>query len=87
VRVRVEPGIEARYPREWPARVRVRLANGESLGAETAYPKGDPENPLSRSEIEDKFSTLAAFGGFEAAAEGYREWVRSLSERSTARLP
>lgn len=87
VRLRVEPDIEARYPAEWPARVRVRLVNGATLDAEIPYPKGDPENPLSRIEIEEKFSALAAFGGFEGTADGYREWVRSLSERSNVRLP
>ena len=27
------------------------------------YPKGDPENPLSREELEDKFRGLAMYGG------------------------
>ena len=87
VHARIEGEIEARYPAEWPARVRVCLANGATLDAETRYPKGDPENPLSRTEIEEKFSTLAAFGGFEGASNGFREWVRSLPRLATVRLP
>ena len=27
------------------------------------YPKGEPENPLSREELEEKFRGLAMYGG------------------------
>jgi len=87
VRARVEPDIEARYPAEWPARVRVRLANGAILDAETPYPKGDPENPLSRSEIEEKFRALAAYGGREGAVALLLDWVRSISKLDRLSLP
>jgi 2-methylcitrate dehydratase PrpD len=85
VRVRVEPDIEARYPAQWPARVRVRLENGEILAAETSHPRGDPENPLSRCEIEEKFSRLAAYGGFAGEVERFLDWVRALPERPNVR--
>jgi 2-methylcitrate dehydratase PrpD len=87
VRARVDPDIEARYPREWPARVVVRLANGDAIEAETTHPRGDPEAPLSSAEIESKFRTLAAYGGRGDAAEPILEWVRSIASESRVRVP
>ncbi len=78
VQARIEPSIEARYPREWPAKVRVRLLNGNTLEAETSHPKGDPELPLSSGEIEGKFRALAAHGGRKDAVETLLDWVRSM---------
>jgi 2-methylcitrate dehydratase PrpD len=87
VRARVEPSIEARYPGEWPARVRVRLGNGETLEAETAHPRGDPELPMSSEEIESKFRALAAHGGLEHAAAPLLDWVRSIPRQERVRFP
>ena len=87
VQARVEPAIEARYPLEWPAKVRVRFANGRTIDAETAHPKGDPELPLSASEIESKFEALAAYGGREGAVAPLVDWVRSISKLDRVRLP
>jgi 2-methylcitrate dehydratase PrpD len=86
VSVRVEPGIESRYPGEWPARVRVRLANGETLEAATSHPKGDPERPLSAAEIESKFLELSAYGGHAAAGERLLDWVRSVPNQERLRF-
>lgn len=36
-------------------RVQVHLEGGTTLERETIYPPGNPENPLSREQIEDKF--------------------------------
>ena len=87
VHARIEPAIEARYPREWPAKVRVRLASGNTLEAETSHPKGDPELPLSSSEIERKFRALAAHGWREGAVETLLDWVRSIPNQEPVRFP
>ncbi len=87
VQARIEPEIESRYPREWPAKVRVRLLNGKLLEAETSYPKGDPELPLSSVEIERKFAALAAHGGREDAVETLLDWVRAISKQDPVRFP
>jgi 2-methylcitrate dehydratase PrpD len=87
VHPRIEPGIEARYPREWPAKVRARLANGSTIEAETSHPRGDPELPLSSSEIERKFRALAAHGGREDTVEALLDWVRSIPEQAPLRFP
>ena len=55
-----DPAIERTFPREWPARVSVRLQNGQTHERFVRSPKGDPENPLTWSEMADKFRALAS---------------------------
>jgi 2-methylcitrate dehydratase PrpD len=87
VHPRIEPAIESRYPREWPAKVRVRLVSGNTLEAETSHPKGDPGLPLSSTEIESKFRALAADGGRETAVDTLLDWVRSIPTQERVRFP
>ncbi len=54
-----DPLIEETFPREWPARVVIRLADGAAREKFVRYPKGDPENPLTWEEMGDKFHSLA----------------------------
>jgi 2-methylcitrate dehydratase PrpD len=49
------PELTALYPQKFPARVTVTLRNGRQLTATRLFPKGDPQEPLSASEIEAKF--------------------------------
>ena len=51
--------LEKNFPREWPARVAIHLANGRSHEKFVRFPKGDPENPLSWEEMTAKFHSLA----------------------------
>ncbi|KKM09168.1 2-methylcitrate dehydratase [Clostridiales bacterium PH28_bin88] len=60
VELSVDPELEARYPDQWPARVDIRTRDGKTYSAETAYPKGDPENPVSHAELQEKFRELAS---------------------------
>ncbi|MGI9311486.1 MAG: MmgE/PrpD family protein [bacterium] len=59
----VDADIEARYPRRWSAEVEVECADGAKWRHRVDSPKGDPENPLRRDQIEDKFRALCDFGG------------------------
>jgi 2-methylcitrate dehydratase PrpD len=43
-----------------PARVVLGLKNGKNLTGKARFRKGDPENPLTDREIEDKFKDLTA---------------------------
>lgn len=49
-------------PRKRVAEVTVRTKNGVFI-QRVEYPKGEPENPLSQQELEDKFRSLAMYGG------------------------
>ena len=55
--------IECRYPEAWGTNVRVTLVNGQILKATRKHAKGDPQNPLSDSELKKKALDLMVFGG------------------------
>jgi 2-methylcitrate dehydratase PrpD len=70
VRLHDDPELGRAYPAKWPARVVVRLADGERLEGACEYPKGDPENPLTEAELIEKFDGLTAGLISHAAASG-----------------
>lgn len=51
--------FEEGYPREWGCRVRITLHDANTMVKTIRFPKGDPENPLSRDELRLKFYSLA----------------------------
>lgn len=59
-RVSVDADLSARYPAAWPARLTVTLENGAVRRGSSDYPRGNPENPVSTPELEDKFLRLVA---------------------------
>ncbi|MDP3046103.1 MAG: MmgE/PrpD family protein [Chloroflexota bacterium] len=54
------PDLDAVHPAQWPARVTIRMRDGRTFTAQTDYPRGDPENPVTVSDLERKFSDLAS---------------------------
>ena len=48
------------------AELRVSLVDGRSVCERVDYPKGEPENPLTRSELEGKFEGLVRSAGWDA---------------------
>lgn len=61
VTMALDPDIDAAYPERWIGLVEVETTDGKTLVSRVDVPKGDPENTLSRPEIEDKVQRLAAF--------------------------
>jgi 2-methylcitrate dehydratase PrpD len=61
VTMELDDEINAAYPRQWIGRVTVRTNDGRTLGARVDVPKGDPDNTLSRPELETKAIQLGAF--------------------------
>jgi 2-methylcitrate dehydratase PrpD len=57
-RVTIAADLTAKYPAAWPARLTVTLANGETLRGAADFPRGNPENPITTRELEDKFRAL-----------------------------
>ncbi len=55
VEVIADPDLNPLYPEKFPARVIINLKNGQSREATFMYPKGDPNNPLSKEELLTKF--------------------------------
>jgi 2-methylcitrate dehydratase len=60
VQVVADPEIERAFPALQRVIVSLRTTDGRELSAQLDYPKGDPRNPLSDAEIEEKFDALAA---------------------------
>ena len=60
VSARLDPSLDARYPREFPAEVHLVLRDGRKLNATIFSPKGDPEAPLTTEELGSKFRSLLA---------------------------
>ncbi|TMB36609.1 MAG: MmgE/PrpD family protein [Deltaproteobacteria bacterium] len=69
VRMVRDDEVEAAYPQRWIGKVEVRTTDGHTLTARVDVPKGDPGNPLSRSELEAKAIRLARFRGGATEAE------------------
>jgi 2-methylcitrate dehydratase PrpD len=67
--VRVADDLTAKYPAAWPARLTITLSDGTRLCDASDYPRGNPENPVDRRELEDKFTALLtpSFGSAVAA--------------------
>ena len=63
VKVLEDPDFTQRSPAVRGAKVVLFLKNGDVYESECLYPKGEPENPLSQQELEDKFRGLALYGG------------------------
>jgi 2-methylcitrate dehydratase len=59
VEVTADPGLDALFPRMQRVIVTIRTTDGRELTDQTDYPKGNPHNPMSNAEIEEKFDALA----------------------------
>ena len=59
VSIEEDPEFTRSYSAEIGCRMELRTSSGQDLVASTSFPKGHPRNPLSDSEIEDKFRGLA----------------------------
>ena len=60
VEVVADPEIEAVFPGLQRVVVTIETEDGRELTTSLDYPKGDPRNPLSDTEVEEKFDALAS---------------------------
>jgi 2-methylcitrate dehydratase PrpD len=58
VRFAIDPEIEQIYPRAFPGRVSIRLRDGRTVEHYVPGPKGSPENPMTLTEVAEKFHML-----------------------------
>ena len=59
VQVVADPEIERMFPALQRVIVRIHTIDGREFSTQLDYPKGDPRNPLTDEEIEEKFEALA----------------------------
>ncbi|WP_323018373.1 MmgE/PrpD family protein [Castellaniella sp.] len=63
VTMRLDPEVDGAYPQRWIGKVTVQTHQGQTLQGRVDTPKGDPDNTLSRLEIEDKVRRLGRYHG------------------------
>jgi 2-methylcitrate dehydratase PrpD len=54
-----DPSLDAPYPRQWPAAAEIHLRDGRVLATRIEFALGEPENPVPRQALVDKFVSLA----------------------------
>ncbi|WP_345798589.1 MmgE/PrpD family protein [Castellaniella sp. MT123] len=69
VTMKLDPEVDAAYPKQWIGKVTVTTRRGLTLEGRVDFPKGDPENTLTRPEIEDKVRRLGAYQNAATPAE------------------
>ncbi len=69
VKMALDPEIDRAYPKRWMGRVTVKTRDGKKIEQRIGSPKGDPDNTLTRAELEDKALRLAAHSGAATEAE------------------
>src|SRR5207302_1760809 len=55
-----DPSLDAVYPAQWPAAAEIALRNGRVLATRIEFATGEPENPVPRAALIEKFVSLAA---------------------------
>ena len=78
-----DPEIEAVFPRLQRVIVTVTTSDGREVTKQLDYPKGDPRNPLTDAEVEQKFDALAAPVLSEGARARLKEAVWGLETQGS----
>jgi 2-methylcitrate dehydratase PrpD len=78
IHVTVAPDLTAKYPAEWGTHLTFALTDGHTQTLAAAFPRGNPENPVSTATLEEKFRTLVVPRYGEEFAEAAIGAVRVL---------
>ncbi len=65
----LDPEVDGAYPAHWIGKVTVTTADGRTLHGRCEAPRGDPDNTLTRPELEQKALDLASYSGAASASE------------------
>lgn len=58
IRGQASQEFERLFPEKQPSRVTIRIRGGEEFSLYLEYPRGDPREPLSEADLEEKFNAL-----------------------------
>jgi 2-methylcitrate dehydratase PrpD len=85
VHMELDPEVDTAYPARWIGKVTVETTDGRRIDGRVDVPKGDPDNTLSRPELEDKAIRLGTYGNgaTEAEMRGVIQRVWGLAEAAT----
>jgi 2-methylcitrate dehydratase len=81
ISVREDAALTAMYPGHIANRVTLKLENGETISQQVDDPKGHPNNPMSREEVEAKFRSVTSKYIGEVQASRILEFVWNLESR------
>lgn len=59
IKVVAEPEFESLFPRLQPCEVTIRTTDGREVSDRMDFPMGDPRNPMTPRQMEDKFDALS----------------------------
>jgi 2-methylcitrate dehydratase PrpD len=79
VKVSVDPELDRLFPEQTAMRATLRTQQGD-FTTTVEYPKGDPANPLSDAELEEKFYGLTVEVMGEERSRGLKEAVEHLHQ-------
>ncbi|MCM1424837.1 MAG: MmgE/PrpD family protein, partial [bacterium] len=66
VAVEAETDFSEAFPEKQMAVVEIELLSGEKIREKVDYPKGEPQNPLSREEFRERFEGLLQYAGISS---------------------
>ena len=79
--VEVDEAIERRAGRHiGPATLEITTRDGHRYTAEVEFVKGHPQNPMTATEVEEKFTKCAAFAVKPLSSENLSEVKRIVGE-------
>ena len=85
--VEIDEELDRHYPAEWAARITVTLVDGTMVSEMVSAPKGDPENPLTDFELEQKFLQMIAGSQYENHKDALLAFSRGLHQQHQIRPP
>jgi 2-methylcitrate dehydratase PrpD len=83
VKVNGDAALDRHFPKYWAGRVRAQFSDGRSYTHEVIIPKGEAGNPMTPSELAEKFFSLAAPVLGAAKARAVIDEVRQLEARAS----
>ena len=88
ISVKEDRALTEMYPKHIANRVTLRLKDGRTLTEQVDDPKGHPNNPMTREEVEAKFARLTKRFLKESEARSITEFVWNIErQRRVAALP
>jgi 2-methylcitrate dehydratase len=82
IAVAEDPGLSKAYQEKSPCVIDISLANGATVTGWRDYPKGDPADPLSDREVEDKLRQYFFFAESVSEAEAIIERLWALDRQT-----
>lgn len=75
-----DPSLDAAYPAAWPSLVEIALRDGRTVSERVEHALGEPENPVPRAALVDRFAELVGGRLDDRAARDLAERVLGLED-------